>query len=99
MYFSQERRAIVRNQFQRGALVIVPGFRGAYSCGVRDLSREGAGLRLDGMTLLPIDFKLSFDGIRHTFECHLVWRDGDFAGLAFQSSPFRRMQSLWTNGS
>jgi hypothetical protein len=26
------------------------------SCGVRDLSREGAGLRLTGMTLIPIDF-------------------------------------------
>ena len=93
MNVSQERRAVERKEFQRGALIIVPGLRGVFSCGVRDLSRDGAGVRLYGMALLPTDFKVSFDGIRHTFGCHLIWRDGDFAGLAFQSSPFRGMCS------
>jgi hypothetical protein len=93
MNFSHERRAVDRKGFQRSALIIVPGLRGVYSCGVRDLSREGAGVRLYGVALLPTDFKLSFDGIRHTFGCHLIWRDGDFAGLALQSSPFRGMRS------
>ena len=73
-------------------MIIVPGLRGVFSCGVRDLSREGAGLRLNGMTLLPVDFKLSLDGVRHVFNCNLIWRSGDFAGLAFQSSPFRRIR-------
>jgi hypothetical protein len=93
MTIHQERRAIERTGFQRGALIVVPGLRGVYACGVRDFSREGAGLRLNGMALLPIDFKLSFDGIRHTFGCHLIWRDGDFAGVAFQQSPFRGIRS------
>ena len=86
MNFSEERRAVERKGFQGCALIIVPGLRGVYSCAVRDLSGEGAGVRLYGMALLPTDFKLSFDGIRHTFGCHLVWRDGDFVGVAFQSA-------------
>jgi hypothetical protein len=24
---------------------------------------------------------MSFDGVRHTFECRLIWRHGDFAGI------------------
>jgi hypothetical protein len=84
MHFGQERRSIDRTWLQRGALIIIPGLRGVYSCGIRDLSREGVGLRLNGMKLLPMDFKLSFDGVRHTFACRLIWRDGDFAGIAFQ---------------
>jgi len=96
MQFRQERRLVERKWLQRGALIVVPGLRGVFPCGVRDLSHEGAGLRLNGMTLLPIDFKLSFDGMHHAFDCHLVWRSGDFAGLAFQLSPFRGIRSRQT---
>jgi hypothetical protein len=69
---------------------MILGLRGASSCGIRDLTDDGAGLRLNGTTLLPIDFKLSFDGVRHVFDCRLVWRSGDFAGLAFQPSKPRQ---------
>lgn len=93
MPFNHERRAVERKWLQRGALIVVPGHRKVYSCGIRDLSGDGAGLRLTGITLLPIDFKLSFDDVRHLFDCHLVWRSGDFAGLAFQPSPFRGIGS------
>ena len=54
---------------------------------VRDLSRAGAGLRLNGLLLLPTEFALSFDGFRSTIKVKLIWRDGDFAGIAFRRVP------------
>jgi hypothetical protein len=84
MHFDQDRRSIERIWLHRGALIIIAGVRGVHSCGIRDLNRGGAGLRLNRILLLPTDFKMSFDGVRHTFGCHLIWRDGDFAGVAFQ---------------
>jgi hypothetical protein len=48
------------------------------------LSHEGAGLRLGDLPLLPCDFKLTFDGFHTVFDCRLIWRDGDFAGITFE---------------
>jgi hypothetical protein len=44
------------------------------------MNADGVGLRLNGLSLLPSKFKLSF---RTTLVCRLIWRDGDFAGAAF----------------
>jgi hypothetical protein len=85
MRFAQERRAVQRTWLRRDALIIIPGLRGVHSCGVRDLSGKGAGLRLtNNIALLPTEFQISFDGVRHTFGCRLIWRHGDFTGIAFQ---------------
>jgi hypothetical protein len=83
MHFVRERRAVERTELRRGGLLIIPGLRGVFSCGIRDWNRYGAGLRLTGTNLLPADFGLSLDGVRHTFTCRLIWRDGGFAGLVF----------------
>jgi hypothetical protein len=93
MRIGQERRAVERTALQRGALIIIPGLRGVFSCGVRDLSGLGAGLRLNGIALLPTEIKISLNGVRHTFGCRLIWRDGDFAGVAFQ--PLASRQPLF----
>jgi hypothetical protein len=53
-------------------------------CSLRDLSAQGASVRLNGLLLLPIDFAVSFDGFRTIVDCRLIWRDGDFAGLTFR---------------
>ena len=90
MRIGQERRMFKRTWLQRSALLIIPGLRGVYSCGIRDLSGQRAGLRLDCLVLLSTDFRLSFDGVRHTFACCLIWREGDFAGIAFQSASGNR---------
>ena len=86
MHFGQERRALGRTWgAHRAALIIIPGIRSVHSCGIRDLSSKGAGLRLNHIALLPTDFKISFDGVRHTFGCRLIWRHDDFVGIAFQA--------------
>jgi PilZ domain len=85
MDFRQERRAVERTSRRAGALVVMPGLRGVYSCRVRDLSIKGAGLQLpDEIALVPTDFKLSFDGLLHSFECRLIWRHLGFVGIEFK---------------
>lgn len=84
MDVSQERRAVERMWRQTGALVVIPGLRAVHACRVRDLSIKGAGLQLYDIALVPTDFKLSFDGLYHSFSCRLIWRHRDLAGIEFQ---------------
>ncbi|MBA4034889.1 MAG: PilZ domain-containing protein [Bradyrhizobium sp.] len=83
MRSSGERRAAERRRTHRDALLSIPRLRGVHSCGVRDLSDGGVGVRLNDLPLLPTEFNLSFDGFRTTLACRLVWRNGDLAGITF----------------
>ena len=87
MNFRQERRTVERTWRHQGALVLMPGLRAVHSCRVRDLSIKGAGLQLPTeIVLVPTDFKLSFDGFLHSFECRLVWRHLGFVGIEFKQA-------------
>lgn len=79
----RERRALERAWLYRDALLSIPRLKNAHACAVRDLSSCGAGLRLNRLPLLPDEFNPSFDGFRVALICRLIWRDGDFAGIAF----------------
>jgi hypothetical protein len=54
-----------------------------HSCCVRDITSTGAGIRLEKIPILPIDFLLSFDGFETAERCRLIWRDGDCVGVIF----------------
>ena len=94
MRSSRDRRAAERKRTHRNALLSIPRLRGVYSCGVRDLSDGGAGVRLNNLPLLPTEFNLSFDGFRTTLACRLVWRAGDLAGIAFLPAGFGEAHSI-----
>jgi hypothetical protein len=79
-----ERRAVEREWVQGGVMLLVAGRIVGQPCSLRDLSAQGASVRLNGLLLLPIDFAVSFDGFRTIVDCRLIWRDGDFAGLTFR---------------
>jgi hypothetical protein len=80
---TDDRRVIDRVPVCRGALLSIPGHITGQPCTLRDLTTGGAGIRLNGITLLPLEFEISLDQFS-TFEtCRLIWRDGDFAGIAF----------------
>ena len=82
MEISQERRQVERTLRHQGALVAIPGLRAVHSCRVRDLSIKGAGLQMPNeIALVPTDFKLSFDGLLHSFECRLIWRHLGFVEI------------------
>src|ERR1700732_1200759 len=50
---------------------------------VTDITNGGAGIRTQGLAVLPLTFELSFDNLRR--KCRLVWRKGNFFGVAFES--------------
>jgi hypothetical protein len=94
MRSSREQRAAERKSVHRDALLSIPRLRGFYSCGVRNLSDGGAGLRLNDLPLLAIDFHISLDGFRTTLACQLIWRDGHLAGIAFRPAAIGSQAQL-----
>jgi hypothetical protein len=80
-----ERRSIGRTRINRNALLFFVGQTGVFSCCVRDVTNHGAGIRLDGINVMPMDFDLSFDNFRTIRKSRMIWRDRDFVGLAFES--------------
>ena len=86
--FSQqnsERRTIGRTLINRGALVLFRGQKGVRCCCVRDVTNQGAGIRLDGLNIVPADFEISFDNFRSVRKCRLIWRNGNYLGATFVS--------------
>ncbi len=84
-----DRREFVRTWVYRSALLSISGQITGQPCSVRDYTVKGASIRLNGIALLPLEFQISFDGFRTCEPCRLIWRDGDFAGLLFQSRRHR----------
>jgi hypothetical protein len=83
--YATERRAIGRTQINRGVLMHFIGFDGVYGCCVRDVTNLGAGIRLNGLSIIPSEFSISFDNFRTMRPCRLIWRVGDFVGAIFAS--------------
>jgi hypothetical protein len=59
--------------------------RGVFGCQLCDVNEAGARIRLRGLTLLPPNFKLTFDNFRTVQKCRLIWRRGDVVGLIFEN--------------
>ena len=78
-----ERRSIERRWIYRSALLSVPQLKFIGTCRLRDLTDKGAGMRIEMLPLLPMEFELSFDGFLSRKQCELVWRQGDFVGVRF----------------
>jgi hypothetical protein len=78
-----ERRAVGRTTINRDVLMFFNG--NIQACCVRNVTNHGAGLRLNGLNIVPSDFDISFDNFRTMRRCRLIWRDGDFVGVAFES--------------
>jgi hypothetical protein len=79
-----ERRSIGRTTINRTALLFFRGQSGVFSCFVGDVTNHGAGIRLNGLNIIPAGFDLSFDNFRTIRHCRLVWRDGDFVGVGLE---------------
>jgi hypothetical protein len=76
-----ERRSIGRTSVNRNALMFLSSQAGVHACCVRDVTNLGAGIRLAGLKILPLDFDLSFDNFRTMRKCRLIWREDDLIGV------------------
>jgi hypothetical protein len=79
-----ERRSKERTLINRNAMLFFRGQAGVFACCVRDVTNSGAGIRLEGLNVLPVEFDLSFDNFRTVRQCRLIWRESDFVGIAFE---------------
>jgi hypothetical protein len=80
-----ERRAVGRTTINRDVLMFFTGQDRVHTCCVRDVTNHGAGLRLNALNIVPSEFGISFDNFLTMRRCRLIWRDGDFVGVAFES--------------
>ena len=80
-----ERRTIGRTWINRNALLFFHGQANVFPCCVRDATNSGAGIRLEALNVLPVEFYLSFDRFRTARKCRLVWRDLDFVGAILET--------------
>ena len=80
-----ERRTIGRTQILKRAKLFFNAQHEPIDCGVRDVTNVGAGIRADGLNIIPVSFELSFDNFLNIRKCRLIWRNGDFLGVAFRS--------------
>jgi hypothetical protein len=79
------RRSIGRTKVPKGALIFFSERSSVRSCGVTNITNIGAGIRTQDMVALPLNFEFSFDNFHTVRKCRLIWRDGDFVGVAFES--------------
>jgi len=84
-----DRRSNGRTRIAKAASLFFGGQTDARSrdVSVTDVTNGGAGIYTQGLAVLPLTFELSFDNLRR--KCRLVWRNGNFFGVAFenQSAP------------
>jgi hypothetical protein len=80
-----ERRYVARTTISKDARLFFDPQRGVLRCRVQDVTNSGAGIELDTLNLLPLNFELSFDNFHTVRECRVIWRQGDFVGVAFQN--------------
>jgi hypothetical protein len=80
-----DRRQTDRTRIAKDALIFVNSRIGVRSCSVRDVTNSGAGIRTQDISILPLNFDLSFDKFRTIRRCRLIWREGDFIGVAFET--------------
>lgn len=80
-----DRRSKKRTVVNRDALMFFTGSEVVHSCLVLNATNDGAGIRLNGLSVMPSDFGISFDRFRTMRKCRMVWRDGNFTGAVFES--------------
>jgi hypothetical protein len=81
----EERRSIGRTKINRDALLYFLERETVFSCCARDVTISGAGIRLQGLNVLPLIFYLSFDNFWTARSCRLIWREGDLVVVEFET--------------
>lgn len=97
-----EPRHTARRRMLKAGMICFNDRHSTLPCTVRDLSDEGARLRLNGSVDAPDTFELfiELDGV--WVECEVVWRSNNEIGVAFtspkiQEAPRRKQVLLQTD--
>ncbi len=80
-----ERRSVGRTTISKRALLYFDARTGVFTCTVHDTTNCGAGIQLQDLNVLPLEFEMTYDNFRNIRKCRVIWRDGDLVGVAFQN--------------
>lgn len=79
---TDERRASPRRRTIKGGHIVVNDGFSTFNCTVRDMSEDGARLKVDGVIGIPDSFQLAMnDGQK--FACTVAWRTEREIGVKF----------------
>ncbi|MGV8832392.1 MAG: PilZ domain-containing protein [Devosia sp.] len=79
---SEERRATIRYRVLKGGHIVINEGFSTFDCTVRNLSAEGARLKVTSIIGIPDSFELAMDDGRH-FACTVIWRTETELGVSF----------------
>ena len=80
-----ERRRYPRGKSFYGGVITFNARKSTIDCVVRNFSLAGAKIAMTGTVLLPDVFDLGVPRKEAFFRAHLVWRNSDEAGVAFDT--------------
>jgi hypothetical protein len=89
-----ERRRFPRGKSFYGGVIAFNTRSSTIDCVVRNFSKAGAKIAMTGTVLLPDVFELGIARKEASFRAHLVWRNSDEAGVAFDTIGSPEVVSL-----
>jgi hypothetical protein len=69
----------------RDAFIFFSGSEAIHPCCVHNVTNEGAGIQLNGTSVMPFEFGISFDRFRTMRKRRMLWREGNFIGTVLES--------------
>ena len=91
-YSGPERRANARQRVLLGGKIITDDLIEPFECTIRSLTLDGASISIAGNARLPETFRFSIPSKECVLRGHLVWRDGQKAGVYFDGFDFGALE-------
>ena len=94
-----ERRHGTRSRAYLGGVIAFndASSSSALDCVVRDISPDGASLRLESLSGVPREFEIFIPRLGEKLRARLVWQDDDEAGVLFLREATSNVVSIAAN--
>ncbi|WP_026379564.1 PilZ domain-containing protein [Afifella pfennigii] len=80
----QEKRSQHRARALKGAKIVLNSRHSTIDCLVRDLSEDGAKLKVEDPLNVPESFELLMGADESLRRARVIWREGQFVGVKFE---------------
>jgi hypothetical protein len=79
----QDKRWVQRTRTLKGAKIILNNNSSVFDCTVVNLTNVGACVNVPSSVGIPNSFALSFDRVRSSRPCRVIWRTENKLGVSF----------------
>ena len=80
----QDRRRVQRTRVVKGAKIILNNHSSLFDCTVLNLTNLGLSLHVPSTLGIPNSFAVSFDHVRSSRRCRVIWRTEHKLGVSFE---------------